>query len=296
MKVERIFAGGDPFLMKHEGTYYIYCTSENDRKLEAANAFDTDKNGQDGFYVYQSNDLSHWEKKGLCLSRQDAIGEKWFWAPEVSYYKGRFYMVYSAEEHLAVAVSDSPIGPFKQHSDGWLRKEPAIDGHLLFDDNGIYLYYVRLDDGNRIFVAKMADDLKRVEVEYENELISAKEEWETVDALVAEGPFVIKHEGLYYLSYSCNHTRSEDYAVGYAVSDSPTGCFEKYEHNPILYKKGDTVGVGHNSFMPTDDKNKFLCAYHCHSGNSDNFKPRMVCLCDAEFEKHGNRDILKIHF
>lgn len=107
------FAGGDPFLMKHEGTYYIYCTSENDRKLEAANAFDTDKNGQDGFYVYQSNDLSHWEKKGLCLSRQDAIGEKWFWAPEVSYYKGRFYMVYSAEEHLAVAVSDGPTGPFK---------------------------------------------------------------------------------------------------------------------------------------------------------------------------------------
>lgn len=30
IKLEKIFPGGDPFLMQHNGIYYIYCTSEND--------------------------------------------------------------------------------------------------------------------------------------------------------------------------------------------------------------------------------------------------------------------------
>lgn len=296
MNLTRIFPGADPFLMKHNGKYYIYCTTENNEKLQSPSAFNTDKDGMDGFYVYQSDDLIHWENKGLCLSKENAIGDRWFWAPEVSYYKGKFYMVYTAQEHLAIAVSDNPTGPFKKHSEGWLRNDPAIDGHLLFDDSGIYLYYVRLDGGNCIFVARMSSDLKRIDYEYEDVLIQAEEEWETADCLVAEGPFVIKHNGLYYLSYSCNHTRSEDYAVGYAVSENPTGPFKKYEYNPILKKKGNVIGVGHNSYMPTDDENRFICAYHCHSGNPDNLKPRMVCLCEAAFEKNNDIDRLRIYY
>ena len=32
-----------------------------------------------------------------------------------------------------------------------------------------------------------------------------------------DAPFVIKHKGLYYLTYSANHTRCVDYCAGYAV-------------------------------------------------------------------------------
>ena len=165
----------------------------------------------------------------------------------------------------------------------------------MFDDSGIYLYYVGFGGGNRIYVAKMSENLKRIEQEYEGDLISAQEEWETVDGLVAEGPFVLKHHGLYYLFYSCNHTRSEDYAVGYAVSDCPTGPFRKYEGNPVLHKKGNIVGVGHNSFMKTENPDRFLCAYLCHSGNPDNFKPRQVCLCEAEFLTEQGKDVFRIY-
>lgn len=66
----RLFEGGDPFLMLYGGKYYIYCTTENDRKLEVPNAFDTEKNGNDGFYVYVSNDLKTWKTKDFVLIRK----------------------------------------------------------------------------------------------------------------------------------------------------------------------------------------------------------------------------------
>ena len=196
---------------------------------------------------------------------------------------------------MAIAVSESPTGPFVRLTDGWLRKR-TIDGHLLFDDDGsIYIYFADLKNNNCIFAGKMSADLTKIEYECENLLIEATEPWETLDCRVAEGPFVLKHNGLYYLSYSVNHTRCEDYAVGYAVSDKPFGPFVKAENNPILHKPADLVGTGHHSFMPTADKDKFICAFHCHSGNPDNFKPRMVCLSAAGFEKQqGKADRLCI--
>lgn len=281
----KLFEGGDPFLLAYGGKQYIYCTTENGRKLESPNAFDTDKNGNDGFYVYESTDRIRWENKGLCLEKKNVLGERWFWAPEVSYYRGRFYMLYAAEENLAVAVAESPTGPFVRLSAGWLRNR-AIDGHLLFDDDGsVYVYFVDLKNNNRIFAGKMSDDLTSMEYEWENPLIEATESWETRDCLVAEGPFVLKHQGLYYLSYSANHTRSEDYAVGYAVAEHPFGPFVKAEENPILHRPGTLVGTGHHSFMLTENPDRLICAFHCHSGNADNFKPRMVCLSAAGFEK-----------
>lgn len=131
----------------------------------------------------------------------------------------------------------------------------------------------------------MSKDLTAVEKYYDSKLITAEEKWETVDCEIAEGPFVIKHNGIYYLSYSANHTRCKDYAVGYATSDSPLGPFKKSENNPILHRFDDITGTGHHSFMPTDDENKYICVYHCHGGDISGFKPRKVCLAEAVFVK-----------
>lgn len=209
--------------------------------------------------------------------------------------KSKFYILYSSEENLAIAVSEGPTGPFVKLTDGLLRNR-TIDGHLLFDGDGsVYIYFADLKNNNRIFAGKMSADLTKIEYECERVLIEATEPWETLDCRVAEGPFALKHNELYYLSYSVNHTRCEDYAVGYAVSDKPFGPFVKAKNNPILHKPADLVGTGHHSFMPTADKDKYICAFHCHSGNPDNFKPRMVCLSAAGFEKqNGKQDRLCI--
>ena len=288
--------GADPFVLFYEGKYYMYCTTENNDPLIGANDFGTATTEGDGIYVYVSEDMKNWKRHGYALKKGDSIGEKWFWAPEVLAYRGKFYMVYASEEHIAIACADHPLGPFKQKNKRWLREGMAIDGSLFVDDDGIvYLYYVRLDGQNRIFVAKMKNDLSEIEEEYENCLINAEAPWETLDCLIAEGPFVIKHNGLYYLTYSCNHTRCIDYAVGYAVSDCPTGPFKKFDKNPIMKRKGNLMGVGHHSFFNSAD-GAFYCAYHCHNIHSSNFKPRMFCLNTAKFvESEDGVDILTIN-
>ena len=288
--------GADPFVLFYEGKYYMYSTTETGKVLVGANDFATETDEGDGIYVYVSNDMKSWEKHGYALKKGDSMGEKWFWAPEVLEYRGKFYMVYASEEHIAIARADHPLGPFKQEEKHWLREGKSIDGSFFVDDDGtVYLYYVRLDGQNRIYVVKMKDDLSGIEEEYENCLIAAEEPWETLDCLIAEGPFVLKHKGLYYLTYSCNHTRCIDYAIGYAVSKSPTGPFEKFAGNPILRRKGKLIGVGHHSFARAED-GTLMCAYHCHNINSSYFKPRMSCINPAEFvESENGNDTLVIN-
>ena len=291
-----IMPGADPFVLLHDGKYYLYCTAENDKVLLDHHSFDTAAGKQDGYYVYQSEDLMSWENKGMCLNRQDVMGDKWFWAPEVLYRNGKFYMVYSSEEHIGMAVADSPLGPFRQEEKRWLYPEKAIDGHMFVDDDGtVYLYYVRLHNGNQIYVAKLSEDLLRIDTLYEDCLIQAEAPWETRDCLVAEGPFVLKHKGVYYLTYSANHTRCQDYAVGVAMSQSPTGPFEKFQGNPILHRNDRFCGVGHHSFTTSKDGKMLICAYHCHD-SLENFKPRRFCLNTAQFVTGENgMDMLVIN-
>lgn len=292
---KKLFYGGDGFLLKYEDTYYVYCTTENDLPAftEEYPFFETYKNGQDGIEVHVSKDLIHWENKGLCLTKGErVIGNHGFWAPEVSYYNGKFYMVYAVDEHLAIAEASSPEGPFEKMTDTYLMDMYAIDGHLFFDDDGsIYLYYCCLEGGNHIRAAKISSDLKTIEEYYDNKLIKAEEPWETIDCMVAEGPFVLKHKGMYYLTYSANHTRCKDYAVGYAVSDKPCGPFRKSKNNPILHRFDDIVGTGHHSFMQTEEEDKYICIYHCHGGNISGFKKRKICLAEAMFRKNENDEI-----
>ena len=284
-----LFIGADPFILYWEGKYYIYPTTQ-------VHGDDGNALADLGYRVYVSEDLENWEDKGFALSRDDVMGDNRFWAPEITVRDGKFYMVYTSEEHLGVAVSHSPLGPFKQEEKKWLSENRAIDGHFFIDDDGqTYLYYVRLGGGNKICVTKMSDDLMSIDEENEKIIITAEEAWERVDARVTEGPFVLKHKGLYYLTYSANHTRSQDYAVGYAVSASPFGPFEKYEGNPILHKNDTIVGVGHHSFAKVGE-NKWICAYHSHF-STNQFRPRVVRLDYAEFSESGDgeKDVLVIH-
>ena len=274
-----LMVGADPFVLEYKGKYYLYAT-----------------NADDGFKVYASDNMADWQDMGYCLKKGDVIGEKWFWAPEVMEKDGKFYMVYVAEEHLAIATSDSPLGPFVQEEKKWLSEKCAIDGHFFVDDDGtVYLYYVRFDNGNVIYMSTLVDNLSVLDEKNEKFILRADRDWELKDCEVAEGPFVLKHKGMYYLTYSANHMRSEDYAIGYAVSDSPFGPFKKYKGNPILHKTDLVNGTGHHSFTRSANGKELVCVYHRHFSKTQ-FQPRLVCIDRASFEpRDGEDDVLVIH-
>lgn len=272
--INPICEGADPFILLHDGKYYLYST-----------------NAPDGYYVYESDDLVNWTNRGYCLHKDNVKGEKWFWAPEIMYRNGKFYMVYTSDEHLGIAVSDSPLGAFVQEKKQWISERNAIDGDFFVDDDGtVYLYYVRFDGGNVIYGSRLDEDTMTLDENAEKRLISAEEEWETKMGRVAEGPFMLKHNGKYYLTYSANDYRSIDYSIGYAVSDSPLGPFKKYDGNPILHRTENVNGVGHHSFTYSADGKNMICVYHRHNSMTE-VHPRNTCIDRAYFEPSDNGDI-----
>ena len=266
----------DPHVLYHNEKYYAYGT-----RVE-------------GFEVYVSEDLKHWIRNSiLALNPSNSWGTGWFWAPEVYYIesKNKFYMFYSADEHINVATATSPAGPFVQEvKSPIVSDEKGIDTSLFIDDDGTpYLYYVRFTDGNVIWVAEMNDDLLSIKTETLTRCITASEPWERVQAKVAEGPSVFKEGDTYYMMYSANHYESHDYAVGYATSDSPMGPWEKYSGNPVLRRDNPAadglVGTGHGAqFKVKDGSYKYI--YHAHASASS-IHPRTSFINDLEISEDG---------
>lgn len=253
--VSTVLPIADPYILCYKDMYYAYGTSRGD-----------------GFEVYSSKDLKSWRRAAnLALSKEDSYGDKWFWAPEV-YYVGKdkkFYLFYSVEEHICVATSDSPLGPFVQDEKKPILEEKGIDTSVLFDEDGkAYLYFVRFTNGNVIWCVELKDNLKEIKEETLTQCIEATEPWETVYGKVAEGPSVIKRNGLYYLFYSANDYRSQDYAVGYATSASPFGPWKKSGRNPLLHKVDELVGTGHGApFMDREGKYRYI--FHAHKSRTE---------------------------
>ena len=69
-----------------------------------------------------------------------------------------------------------------------------------------------------------------------------------------EGPWMIKHNGKYYLQYAAIGLEFSTYSHGIYVADSPMGPFKYSLHNPLTFKTtGFMVGAGHGSTF--HDKN-----------------------------------------
>lgn len=264
----------DPFVLEDDGWYYIYGTQ-----------------AEDGIVVYRSRDMLSWSDRcgnaanNLALHSDDVWGEKWFWAPEVYRVGDKYVMTYSAEEHICYAESDSPCGPFVQSEKRpYLPDEKGIDSSFFFDDDGqAYIFWVRFTHGNVIWVAKLSDNLQEIELDTARRLIDAKEgTWEQVYGRVAEGPAVVKHKGKYYLTYSCNDFRSQDYAVGVAVADSLMGEYRRYEGNPILHRHAGYFGTGHHTLLPT--KRGLHIVFHAHN-SSEEVSPRQTLIAPIRFER-----------
>ncbi|MEA4917858.1 glycoside hydrolase family 43 protein [Proteiniphilum sp.] len=290
---------GDPFVYKHNGTYYMTGTSNPDS----------------GFDYYTSNDLATWEYKGaLFRPSENHFGKGFFWAPEVKFYQGKFFLTYSSLDKKsglllsALAVSDKPEGPFRELYAPWFNiGKSAIDCHIFVDDDQdqtSYLFFSQngAEEGysyGKNYVVRLTKDLSK----FEGEPVlvgEASQEWEKVNYATNrcnEGVFVLKHDGNYYMTYSANHTSYSHYGVGTARAKHPLGPWIKDKDNPILFT--DTkLGIsspGHSSIVESVDGRELHIVYHAHR-NFDAPQPnddRIAYIGRLYFNEAGNLRVKK---
>lgn len=276
----------DPTIFYYNNLYYLYGTDDGSQT-------------ETGFPVLVSKDLKSWEKpkqnkyKGYALTKgSHTFGSTGFWAPQIFSYNKKFFMLYTANENIALAESNSPYGQFIQQNVTSLPSNTKqIDPYLFFDEDGKkYLYHVRLGGGNKIFVAEFKDDFSGIKTETLKECITAEDGWEDTKRIpappISEGPTVIKHNGTYYLFYSANDFRNIDYAVGYATSKSPMGPWEKSSNNPIINRELiGRNGTGHGDLFK-DKAGNYQYVFHAHHNDSIP-TPRQTLIIGLRFVKNS---------
>lgn len=254
----RYFA--DPFVLLHAGRYYAYGTGQE--RLSGG-----------VFEVLTSDDLMDWTSLGGVLQPLPDPQLSDYWAPEVAFSDGLFYMYYSVgradKGHgLRVAVASRPEGPFQDQGLVLTPELPfAIDAHPFQDEDGQwYLFYARdLLEGERVGTSLAVDrllDMRTLEGRPRT-VLRASQDWQlyqsgrpmydgVYDWHTLEGPFVVKRGGLYYCFYSGGAWTGESYGVSYALAEHPLGPWrEPGGDGPLVVRTvpGQVVGPGHNSLV-----------------------------------------------
>ncbi len=273
----------DPTILYDNKKYYLYGTiSGGPGKTN------------DGFLVYESDDLSNWKSKGFALKKGNAFGDQGFWAPHVFKNGEKYYMVYTANEKIAIAFSDSPLGPFtseiKKPYDSDVKQ---LDPFVFFDDSKSYLYHTRrAPQGNEIFICELSTDLKSIKEETLQKCISTDQTWEDLDNIEPisnQGPSVLKINDIYYMFYSANNFRSPKYAIGLATSSEPEGPWKKYKNNPIIdLTKINQNGPGHGDIFYDKEERKFKFVFHTHF-SEEKVRPRKTGMINLSFDRKSSK-------
>ncbi|MFC5730985.1 MULTISPECIES: glycoside hydrolase family 43 protein [Nocardioides] len=228
-----------------------------------------------------------------------------YWPPEVIERNGKFYMFYSAvasadskprtpscqnNHFIGLAIADSPTGPFidigrplmggsgYNDADGtpWGQTR-TIDPNPFVDVDGtVYLYFTKPgrcyayngQRESRIFVAKLRSDLKQLASDPVM-VLKPSQAWESQtseDNIKNEAPAMLRRDDRYYLMYSANGFNDDSYAVGYAVSTSPTGPFNKFNRNPIISSVDGIEKAGHNHIIYSPDDRHVYTTYNTFEG------------------------------
>jgi beta-xylosidase len=250
----------DPAVLVYNDTVYLYV--DRDETPVGVKEY-----MMHDYYVFSSTDMVHWANRGVCLSVKDFSWVKDnAYAGQCVYRDGKFYW-YVPMEHkkdsisnggfaIGVAVSDSPVGPFKdalgkaliinemttdkKHS--WDDIDPTV---FIDDDGQAYMYWGNLS----CRYVKLKSNM--IELDGPIHYLSPKN--------YVEGPWLYKRKSMYYLVYPALFPEYIDYCT----SNSPTGPWT-YQghiadtaynsttiHPAIIEYHGKSYFFYHNGALPT---------------------------------------------
>lgn len=248
----------DPFILAENGIYYLYGTRGK-----------TCWGAADGFDVYTSRDLNHWDGPKVCFQRPDDFwADRCFWAPEVHRWQGAYYLFATFQgcgcRGTAILRSDRPEGPFLPHSDGPVTPQnwECLDGTLYVNRNSEpYLVFchewLQTVDGE-IHAMALQPDLKAPAGEPFLLFRASEAPWSvpissgTHTGQVTDGPFLWRTEKGALLCLWSGFSES-GYTQGLALSESGE-INGPYRQLPPLY----TADGGHGMLFHAFDGQVYL--------------------------------------
>lgn len=247
------------------------------------------------FPILHSRDLVNWELKGHMFSEKPEWSSQNYWAPELEFYKGKYYVYYVGRNpannrlHVAVGTATNPLGPWTDHGTLIGQEDGSIDGIIETDEKGDR-YMLWKNDGNSrnqptfIYAQKLSEDGLKLVGEMK-QLIRNDQAWE---GKLIEGPDVLKHGDYFYLFYAgagcCGSQCS--YGTGVARSKSLLGPYEKYSKNPIIGHNDNWRCPGHGTIVSTADGRNFFL-YHAYDAKDTVYVGRQGVLDEITWTADG---------
>lgn len=245
------------------------------------------------FPLLESQDLINWKLRGHVFTKLPDWADYYFWAPEITYDEGKYYVYYSAHKRngnlcTAVASADKPEGPYTDHGPLMCQEAGSIDAWPMRDKNG-KLYLIWKEDGNSV---KMPTPIWAMEMnESRTKLTGEKKELFRNDAKwegnLVEGVSMMRNGDYYYAFYAgagcCG--RACSYGIGVARAKDLLGPWEKYPGNPLIATTDEWKCPGHGTPVMKDGKYYFL--YHAYDKESNVYAGRQGVLSEFAFTKDG---------
>jgi len=295
----------DPTIRRFGDTWYLYATT------------DGTGNGYGPAQVWVSKDFVNWKNIVMNWPTTEVV-----WAPDVVQMPNGKYRYYYCEPcNILIGESDTPIGPWHNIlgkddavmvPDRYIHNVITLDPQLFRDDDGQeYLYFTTwgIYNGFGCGVAKLNPQFSIFNSQFSISQFPEARRWNehhpfpiTADEFfsekrlipntelkdIFEAPFVFKHNGIYYFTYSSGSCHTDTYRVQYATSTvGPMGPFE-YKGAILTTNEDETVhGPGHHSILEQDGR--YYIVYHRHNNpKSVHGFNRQVCIDELQFDAEGN--------
>ncbi|MBC3789032.1 arabinan endo-1,5-alpha-L-arabinosidase [Spirosoma utsteinense] len=283
----------DPVMIRQDSTYYVFATGK-------------------GIRVWSSTDRRYWKSEKPVFESaptwttqtNPATRPNDFWAPDISFHKGIYYLYYSSsvfgKNSSAIGLTTNktlnPADPNYQWIDRGLVIQSipgrdnwnAIDPNLIVDTTGhAWLTFGSFWGG--IKLVRLGDDLTGPAIPSEWYTLASRPRTDTTENGEAangavEAPFLFRKNGFYYLfvsfDYCCRGPKST-YKLMVGRSASITGPY--LDQNGKMMTQGggtlvlagdkDWYGVGHNSTYTYEGKDYLV--YHGYDA-TDNGKSKLL--------------------
>ncbi len=295
----------DPTVIRHEGVYYAFGTTGNGRV-----------NGRI-FTLLRSTNLVRWERLGGALVAPSPNPAYQYWAPEVTFAGGRFYLYYAMggvepeRFENRVATSLTPAGPYTDTGNVLVDCEKnrfTIDPFPFRDDDGQWYFFYSRNFTNAgpgehpgtaivadrlIGMTRLAGDCHMVvRARYDWTLYQANRRMDVYGASfdwhTLEGPCVLKHDGRYYCIYSGANYQTTRYGLDCVWAEHPLGPYAgQGDSARVLHGiPGKVRGPGHNDIVTGPDGQTQYFVYHAWDPG---MKKRQMCVDKLVWTAEGPR-------